>query len=265
MTTRSKKKMSDPDLLFDVRDHVAWLVLNRPSRGNAISLAMLDLFDGCLDRAQADPEVRALCITGAGDRAFCSGADLGTAHEGGGLLAAARKYASLIERLQGFPKPIVARLNGHCLAGGMGLMLSCDIVYAHAGIRIGTPEVKVGLFPMMIGALIFRNATRKKALEMIYTAEPISAADAEQMGLVTRVLDQEDLDRAVEKTLSRICANAPLAVQRGRKALAAATEMGLSEALAYLCEELGELAKTEDAAEGVAAFRERRAPRWKGR
>jgi len=139
------------ELLYEVKGHAAWLTLNREYRRNAISLEMIELFAQALDRAEADETVRVLCLTGAGDKAFCAGADLLATLGGGDATAGARRYAALLKRLVAYPKPIVCRLNGHCLAGGMGLMLAADIVYARPGIKIGTPEVNVGLFPMMIG------------------------------------------------------------------------------------------------------------------
>jgi enoyl-CoA hydratase/carnithine racemase len=252
-----------PDLLYEVREGTAWLTLNREERRNAISLEMIELFERSLDRGEADGEVRAVCITGAGSKAFCSGADLGLGAEG--ALSGARRYAALLRRLRLYPKPLVARLNGHCLAGGMGLMLACDVVYASEGAKIGTPEARVGLFPMMIGALIHRNALRKKALEMIYTAEPVTARRAEEMGLITRAVPAEQLDAEVARALAAIRANAPLALRLGRLALAEAETMDWDAAVEHLCGKLGELLQTEDAVEGLTAFAEKRAPRWKGR
>ena len=257
--------MSDEDLLYDVREGAAWLTVNREARRNALSLDMMDLFTEHLDRAEADEHVRVICVTGAGDKAFCSGADLSSTLSGSETLAGARKYAGLLKRMADFPKPFVARVNGHCLAGGMGLLLSCDMAYAREGVKFGTPEVNVGLFPMMIAALIFRNAVRKKALEMIYTARMLTASEAEEMGLITRAVPDEDLDRVVGESLSTVAAKAPLAITLGRQALAAAEEMSLSDALDHLCTQLGAVVETEDAREGLTAFMQKRKPEWKGR
>ena len=257
--------MSEPELLFEVTDKVAWLTINRETRRNALSLTMIDLFFEYLDRIETDDRIRVVCITGAGEKAFCSGADLAASMEGGDPLAGAQKYAALLKRMAAFPKPLVARVNGHCLAGGMGFMLSCDMVYARDDVKFGTPEVNVGLFPMMIGALIFRNAGRKRALEMIYTARMLSAAEAEQIGLITRACGADELDSAVNETLAAVAAKAPLAVSMGRRALAAVEDKGLEEALDYLCEQLRKVAVTEDAVEGMTAFFQKREPIWKGR
>jgi enoyl-CoA hydratase/carnithine racemase len=257
--------MTQLDLLYEVKDRIAWITINRELRRNALSLDAINLFFDYLNNAEADETVRAVCLTAVGDKAFCSGADLASSFGDDDHMAGAMKYANLLKRMAGFSKPLVAKVNGHCLAGGMGLMLSCDIVYAREEAKFGTPEVNVGLFPMMIGALIFRNADRKKALEMIYTARMLSAVEAENMGLVTRAVPADDLDRVVNEALSEIAAKAPLAVEIGRKALAEAEGMPLSQALDLLCERLADIASTEDAIEGLTAFMQKRPPVWKRR
>lgn len=257
--------MNDPELLYAVKDGVAWLTINREHRRNALSAGMMDLFCEYLDRAANDHQVKVVCITASGDKAFCSGADLAGAMESGDQLSGAYKFAALLKKMAAFSKPLVARVNGHCMAGGMGLMLSCDLVYAREDVKFGTPEVKVGLFPMMICALIFRNAARKKALEMVFTAKNLSSAEADAMGLITRACSVDDFDRTVEETLAAIASRAPLAITFGRQAIAAVESLSLEESLDYLCDQLRQLAQTEDAAEGMTAFLQKREPVWKGR
>ena len=257
--------MSEGDLLYELKQGSAWMIINRETRGNAINLEIINQFIQSLDLAEADEEVRVVCITGSGDRVFCSGADLATSFSGQDYVDGARKYATLLKKMAAFPKPLVARVNGNCLAGGLGLMLSCDMVYAREGAKFGTPEVNVGLFPMMIGALIFRNCLRKKALEMIYTGNMISAVEAENMGLITRALAPEQFESAVEETLAAIAAKAPLAIKIGKPALASAEDRDLESALDYLCLRLGDVIETEDAKEGLTAFMQKRKPVWKGR
>ena len=257
--------MSEPDLLYEVKDKIAWMTINRESRSNALSPEMIDLFLEYLDRAEADDNVRGVCITATGDRVFCSGADLISTVGGEGRTEGIEKFVALLKMMAAFSKPLTARVNGHCVAGGIGLILSCDMVYAREGAKFGTPEVNVGLFPMMITALIFRNARRKKALEMIYTARMLSAREAEDIGFVTRAVPAEELDRVVDETLKIISTKAPLAMRLGRKALAATQDMELDEALDYLCAQFGVVAGTEDAREGLTAFLEKREPVWRGR
>lgn len=257
--------MGEKHLLYEVKDGAAWMTLNREDRRNALSLPMIDQFFEFLDMAGADDSVRVICLTGAGGKVFCSGADLASSFEREDHVAGARKYAKLLKKLASYAKPIVGRINGHCLAGGLGLLLSCDISYARDDVKFGTPEVSVGLFPMMIGHLILSNAVRKKALEMIYTAKTISAAEAEAMGLITRVVPAGELDDVVRQTLGAVASKAPLAIKIGRYALAVAEDRGFDEALDYLCDKLGEVVETEDAKEGLMAFMQKRTPDWKGR
>jgi enoyl-CoA hydratase/carnithine racemase len=174
-------------------------------------------------------------------------------------------YASLLKDFASSPKPIVARVAGHCVGGGLGLMLSCDMVYVADSAKIGTPEVSVGLFPMMVTAILPRHTSRKRVLEMVFTGRLVSAKEAEQMGLVTRVCEADALDQVVEGVLADLVAKAPLAVSLGRRAFLATDDMSFAAGLDYLCGQLEVLAKTEDAAEGFAAFQQKRAPLWKGR
>jgi len=252
------------DLLYRVEKNVAFLTINREAHRNSISAAAVALFHEALDRALQDEAVRVVCLTGAGGKAFCSGADLGGAIQGQ-VGEVFKNYARLLSRLATFPKPTVARVNGHCLAGGTGFMLGCDIVIAKDTARFGTPEVNVGLFPMMIGALIFRNVPRKKAMQMILLGEQLSAAQALEMGLITRAVPEAQLDAEVEKVLAAIAGKSPIGLQLGKRAFAAAESMPLDEAVLFLAGKFAEVAATEDAREGITAFLERRPPQFKGR
>ena len=153
--------MPEDQVLYRKERETAYLTINREAQRNAITPEAIALFLEYLDRAEADSDVRAVLITGAGEKAFCTGAQLGDGVSAEGEKAF-RDYARLLKRLATFPKPTVARVKGYCLAGGMGFMLACDIVIASDDSRFGTPEVNVGLWPMMIGALIFRNVLQKE-------------------------------------------------------------------------------------------------------
>jgi enoyl-CoA hydratase/carnithine racemase len=205
-----------------------------------------------------------VCLTGAGDKAFCSGADLSadTGQEG---LSNYQVYADMLKRISGFTKPTVARVNGYCLAGGMGFMLACDIVIAKESAKFGTPEINVGLWPMMIGALIFRNAMRKRAMEMILLGGKLSAREAYDMGLVTRVVPDDQLDARVEAVLGELATKSPIGVRLGKQAFYAMADMPFEEAVDVLSRKLGDVARTEDAKEGITAFFEKRPPKFIGR
>ncbi|MCP4116094.1 MAG: enoyl-CoA hydratase [Desulfobacteraceae bacterium] len=257
--------MPETDLIYTREDAVAHITINREAHRNAISGQAVRLFLDYLDRAENNPEVRVVCITGAGDRVFCSGADLGGGMtEGGAAANMFRSYARLLTRLYHFPKPTVARINGHCLAGGTGFMLACDMVIATEDALFGTPEVNVGLFPMMIGALIFRNVLRKKAMEMILLGEKLTARQALEMGMITRMAPREGFNNEVNKVLSALAAKSPIGLSLGKKAFNAVENMELDDAVNHLSDQLAKVAATKDAAEGITAFLEKRKPVFKG-
>jgi len=256
-------------VLYEVAGHVGRLTINRPEARNALSPEVMDGLLAGLDRAAADPEVRVLVLTGAGDKAFCAGGDLG----GRGFLQKGfaerhherRGFADLFRRINRLGKPVIARVRGHCLAGGFGLALGCDLVVASDDSSFGTPEVRRGLMPMMIMATIFRNVGRKKGMELLLTGERISAAEAERLGLINCAVPAAELDARVDELAARIASMSPAVVRLGRDAFYAMSDMGFDQALEYLQAMLTVNLGTDDAAEGVRAFLEKRDPVWKGR
>jgi enoyl-CoA hydratase/carnithine racemase len=218
--------------------------------------------------ARDDESVRVLVLTGAGDRAFCSGADLGSiagtasaaeAHEGRGLLA------DVFRDLWSLGKPTVARVRGYALAGGFGLALACDFVVASDDARFGTPEVNVGLWPYMITVPLLRSMPPKQAYELMATGRRVDAAEAKAMGFVTRVVPVAGLDDAVDELAAGLASKSPLVMRWGREAFRRARQMPEDAALDYLQTMLTVTSASEDTAEGIAAFAEKREPKWKGR
>jgi len=255
------------DLLYEVKGGAAFLTINRESRRNAISQEMITAFLDYLDRADQDQDVFAVCMTGAGAKAFCSGADLAVtlAKERQDPLSGARNYAELLKKMARFGKPLVARVNGPCLAGGLGLMLSCDIVIARNDVFFSTPEVNVGIFPMMVGALLYRHMSRKKAMDMVLTGRKIPAREAESIGLITRAVEPEHLDHEIQETLKLLTSKSSIGMRIGKEAFYAMSDMPFEEAVDYLCQALGKAISTEDAMEGMMAFIQKREPKFKGK
>ncbi len=256
--------MAEQDLLYRIKSRIAYFTINREAQRNTISADVVALFFKYLDQAENDQAVRAVCITGAGQKAFCAGADLGGSMSSDGL-DGFQNYADLLKRIATFPKPTVARVNGYCLAGGTGFMLACDIVIAAHNARFGTPEVNVGLFPMMIGALIFRNVLRKKAMEMVLLGEKLTAEQALEMGMITRVVPADKLDVEVDNVLQILSEKSPIGIKIGKEAFYKMADMPFEEAVDYLSGQLKAVVSTDDAKEGITAFIEKRKPHFTGK
>lgn len=255
-------------LLNTCENGIRTLTLNRPERRNALSGALVEALTDTLESARADKQTRAIVLTGAGERVFCAGADLNPAQMADGVLAGHQARHAFVSLLSAFKRsgvPVIVKLQGHVLAGGVGLLAAADMAIAADDIYVQTPELKVGVFPMMIMSLIARNVGRKHALELLLTAEKFSAADAYRMGLINRVVPRDALDEQTQALAERLTSFSPAIMQLGRDAYYAMEDMPLDSALDYLCGQLSLTAMTEDAAEGVMAFIQKRAPKWKGR
>jgi enoyl-CoA hydratase len=244
------------------------LTIDRPEQRNALNAEVLEgLVAGCA--AAGDPGVRVVVLTGAGDRAFCAGADLAgglTAdagvveqHEQRGML---RELFAAVARLR---VPLVGRVNGHALAGGLGVALACDLLVASEDAQFGTPEVKVGLWPYVISALLTEHLGPKRSLELMMTGRRLSASEARDWGLVNQVVPGDQLDAAVDELTATLIEGAPLALALGRRSFHEARQMHPDAAMAYLHGMLDLTVGTEDVVEGVTAFFEKRPPRWQGR
>lgn len=260
-------------ILYAVDERIARITLNRPAARNALSDRMTEELLGAFDRAGADPGVRVIVLTGAGDRAFCAGADLGglgRAQADGRSVAGASaiRESAPFRLFTAFPKlgkPIIARLAGHAVAGGLGLAAACDLVIAADDVELATPEVNVGLWPMMIMAVINRNVAPKQAFKLYCTGARITAAEGRDIGLVTEVVPRADLDARVDELARVIASRSPVALRRGRDAFFAIEGRPLEDQVAHLLGELVELTATEDAKEGITAFLENRPPDFQGR
>jgi methylglutaconyl-CoA hydratase len=255
------------DLLIEQRGHALWLTLNRPDKRNALSAEMLQGLRLAIAHAHADGQTRVIVITGTGEQAFCSGADLG---KGTGSFQfdpsqPHLEYANLLRQAWQSTLPLVARVNGPCMAGGMGLLAMCDMAVSAAEASFGLPEVKVGVFPAQVLALLQRLIGPRHLAELCLTGEPVSAARAEAIGLVNHVVPRTELDTKTEWLVARLADKSPTAIRRGKAMMSAAADMPFDARMSFLEGQIAILALTEDAKEGRAAFQEKRKPDWTGR
>jgi len=257
------------DILYD-RDEtgIVTITINRPDKLNAFNAHTVDELIDAFQAAWRDRGCGVVILTGAGDRAFCAGADLGGMAEGAGYLDlhdARGELALLFDDLWSLGKPTIARVRGYALAGGMGLALACDLVVAADDAQFGTPEIDVGLWPYMITVPLTRSMPPKKALELMMTGRRVDATEADRIGFVTRVVPVDELDGAVVELAVTLAAKPPGIMRLGRGSFYDVWDQGASDALRLLHPLLTVTTATADSAEGIAAFVEKRAPRWTGR
>ncbi|HZA58019.1 MAG TPA: enoyl-CoA hydratase-related protein [Solirubrobacterales bacterium] len=260
--------MGDQELLYDVSEGVATLTLNRPDQRNALNGPLLEQLVDALGSARDDDGVRAIVLTGAGDKVFCAGADLGGFAADASLVQkhfASDLFLKFFRLMPRLGKPSLCAANGHVLAGGMGLALSCDLLIAKEEASFGTPEINVGAFPYMIMSIIYRNVPRKKVNEMMLLGERISAAEAVGYGLANKAVPAGEFDSAVADWADKLASKSPVLMRLGHDAMHRQQDMAFDDALEFLRSQLSLTFSTEDIKEGVEAFFEKREPNWKGR
>ena len=260
--------MSEPVLLVEVADGVARVTLNRPEVRNALNEALLRELEATLRRLEDDPDARVVVLRGAGERAFCAGADLSRVADRGTTLQARESFGGLgriLEHMARMRTPVIAQVHGYALAGGCGLAAGADIVVAADDAVFGLPEIKVGLLPLIVMAPILRAVGRKRGLLMILTGEPVPAREAYEMGLVSRVVPRAELDGVVGGLARLLAGYSPTALGLAKEAAGMVPDMEYGAALRYLRELITLVALSDDAREGIAAFFEKRPPRFTGR
>jgi enoyl-CoA hydratase/carnithine racemase len=250
------------EILTETRGAALWITINREERRNAINKAVLAGIEDALRNIPAG--TRAIVLTGAGRKAFCAGADLsgGTGTFTLGLDEPMTDFGKVARLVRDLPIPMIARINGDCIAGGMGLMSLADLAIVADHARFGLPEVKVGVFPMQVLVYLRSMIGARHINELCLTAELISAARAAEIGIANSVVPYEELDAKVEKLVARFGELSPIAIRRGKYAIAAMQMMAFPEALAFAEQLIAVTSLTSDAAEGLAAFNEKRAPAW---
>lgn len=266
MSEDQSVQQSDP-VRYSVADAVATISLDDPETKNSLSNEMLDALIAAFERARDDDAVRCVVLASTDEKTFSSGGNLAgfasdvplvVKHEG------TERFPRLFLLIAELGKPVLMRAQGHVLAGSLGLALACDLIIAGESATFATPEMNIGAFPFMIGALIFRNVPRKKATELMLLGERIDAREAERIGIVNRVVRDRELDGAVAEWAAKLAARSPLLMRMGKDAIAASRDMPLEEALEYLRHNLTLAFSSDDLREGVNAFFEKREPNWSG-
>lgn len=251
-------------ILAEQAGHVLTLTFNRPDKKNPLSQELINELLWALDDAEAADDVRVIVLTGAGN-AFSAGADLKGMSGDRGKLEKKGEFDDLMLRFDKLEKPIIARVPGYVMGGAMGIIACCHFVVACESAILGTPEIKRGLFPMMITAVLRRVIAPRDLVVLMLLGEKITAAKAKEIGLVTEVVPDDELDARVEALAQQLASQSPTAMGMGLRAYNAQRGMPVEEALPYLREQLYALLATEDAKEGLAAFFQKRPPQWKGR
>ncbi|HEX9712217.1 MAG TPA: enoyl-CoA hydratase-related protein [Actinomycetota bacterium] len=253
---------------YTIDGPVARATIDRPEKRNALNIEVMQDLRAAFARARADVAARVIVLTGAGDKAFSAGGDLA------GFVAEQSKVeqhllrgtlVDLFEDMTRLGKPIVARVNGHALAGGFGLMCACDLIVASEEASFGLPEINSGLWPFIVTAVVRRTMPERKALQLMMTGERIDAAEALRWGIVNQIVPAEQLDATVDALCATLVAKSPLIMRLGKDSFYASRDMGFREAMDYLHGQLAINLETEDVVEGVTAFLQKRAPTWKGR
>lgn len=246
------------------RGAALWITIQREARRNAINPSVIAGIGAALDTVNGDPAVRAIVLTGAGERAFCAGADLsrGTDVFSDGLDETTTDFGRLARKAREVGVPMIARVNGDCVAGGMGLMLLCDLAVAAEHARFGLPEARVGVFPMQVLVYLRRVLAPRHVNELCLGGELIGAHRAMEIGLVNELAPAGELDSRIAAWVIRIGRMSPVALRRGKAALAAMESMAFAEALSHAEAQIAITSRTADAREGLAAFNEKRPPRW---
>jgi enoyl-CoA hydratase/carnithine racemase len=250
---------------YEVGGAVARITIDRPERHNAMSFQVMQELGEAFEMARTDDTVRVVVLTGAGERAFCAGADLGGIGSNAGparMHEARGGPAALFKTLWHLGKPTIARVRGYCLAGGFGLALSCDFVVASEDSTFGAPEIDIGLWPYQITVPMLRSMPPKVALDLMLTGRKVSATEGQGMGFVSRLVPTADLDATVDALAATLAGKSAVVTRWGRNAFYRVVDMAGEDALDYLHAMLTVATHTDDAAEGLTAFAEKRAPKW---
>jgi methylglutaconyl-CoA hydratase len=247
-------------VVYELRKDAAWITLNQPEKRNALSEEIVAGLRLHLQTAIADDRVRLLVLTGAG-AAFCAGADLksGAVRPGG---ESENPFVTVLKTIWEAPKPVIGRINGHAFGGGIGLVAACDIAVAADPAMFSFSEVRVGVIPAMISVVVIPKLGIHHTMWLFLTGERFSAQRAVELGLVHRAVPAADLDRAVEDIIGMIRLGGPNAIREAKQLIRRVPELSMDEAFRHTSRKIGELFTSDEAAEGMLAFLEKRKPKW---
>ncbi len=255
-------------ILYDVSaTGVLTITINREDKRNALNAATLLELEEAFASAARDARVRVIVLRGAGDRAFCAGADLSELNAQDSIETSRRQFdgiARVIQAMHRASAPVIARVSGYALAGGCGLAVAADFTIAGENAVFGLPEIAVGLLPLIVSAPIYRAlGSRKVLLDLVLTGRRVDAREAVSLGLATRAVPDAELDHELEKLTSQLCELSPSILRLGKEAIYTLCEIEYDTALKYLREMIVLTSRTQDALEGVRAFTEKRKPQWR--
>ncbi len=256
------------NLILRKSEGIGWIAVNRPEKLNAMNIATVGELQAAFEEFEADPEVKAVILTGTGEKAFIAGADIG---EFSGLNAEAgrhfaRRGQDMTRTIENCGKPVIAAVNGFALGGGTEIAMACHIRIASENAKMGQPEVKLGIIPGYGGTQrLPRLVGKGKAMELIFSGRMVDAREALEIGLVNKVVPLADLPAAAEAMAREIIKNAPLAIAYAVQAINRGLDKGLDDGLEIEAEVFGRSCGTEDAREGSQAFLEKRKPNFRGR
>ena len=251
------------EVLYSVEAGAGRITINRPQKSNALNPAVLGQMRRILDSASGDRNVRLITITGAGGRVFCAGVDLkfSLATESGEW-AGRSDFRQLLLDIVRFPKPTVTLVKGHVMGGGLGIVLASDLCLACDDIHFSAPEIQVGMFPMMVMGLLYRNIGRKKATEMMLLGDRITALQAREFGIINHVFSRDQFEAAAAGFVQNLASKSATILKMGKRAISRLLDKKLPEEERFLESALAEVMATADSKEGIRAFVEKRQPNW---
>jgi len=252
------------EVLYSIEAGVGRITINRPEKSNALNPAVLGQMRQFLSSAVGDRSVRVLTITGAGDRMFCAGVDLKASlpAESGEQAFGRSDFRQLLLEIVRCPKPTIVLARGHVMGGGLGIVLASDLCLACEDVHFSTPEIQVGMFPMMVLGLLYRNVGRKKATEMMFLGERITAAQAQEFGIINHIFSRNQFEGSAGEFVQKLAAKSPTILRMGKEAITRILDDRLPEEEKLLESALVEVMATKDSKEGIRAFVEKRQPKW---